>query len=71
MFTRHTGANAMVCESQVEQIERGTPLPEMTLDESIAHLASLAVAGDGRTVGEREIARGLLLRLASLGWQDS
>jgi hypothetical protein len=41
----------------------------MTLAESIAHLTSLAVLGDWLTPGERERARGLVLRLASLGWR--
>jgi hypothetical protein len=57
------------CEAQVEQLERGVPLAGMTLAESIADLTSLAVAGDWRTPGERERARRLVLRLASLGWR--
>jgi hypothetical protein len=56
-------------EAQVEQLERGIPLAGMTLAESIADLTSLAIAGDWRTPVERERARGLVLRLASLGWQ--
>jgi hypothetical protein len=64
------GATAITtCEAQVGQLERGIPLAGMTLAESIAHLTSLAVAGDWRTPGERERAWGLVLRLASLGWQ--
>ena len=57
------------CEAQVEQLERGIPLPEMTLAESIAHLTSLAITADWITPGDRERARGLVLRLASLGWR--
>jgi hypothetical protein len=70
MFTQHpgNGAAAAGCEAQVGQVEGGVPLPEMTLAESIAHLTSVAVAGNGRTPAEREVARGLVLRLASLGW---
>ena len=64
------GAAAITtCEAQVEQLERGIALAGMTLDESIAELTSLAVAGDWRTPGERERAWRLVLRLASLGWQ--
>ena len=54
------------CEAQAEQIERGEPLPGMTLGESIAHLTALAVAGDDRTDDERRRALALVLRLASL-----
>jgi hypothetical protein len=70
MATQPVGADVMACEAQVEQVERGTPLPEMSLGESIAHLTLLAVAGDGRTLAEREVARALVLRLASLGWRS-
>jgi hypothetical protein len=72
MFTQHPGLgpDLTVCEAQVEQLERGAPLPEMTLAESIAHLTSLAVAGGWQTSDERQRARELLLRLASLGWRD-
>jgi len=69
MLTRTPAANTTATEAQVEQVERGASLPEMTLGESIAHLASLAATGEGRTDDEREAARRLLLRLASLGWR--
>jgi len=69
METQYSGA--MASEAEVKQVEGGSPLPEMTLDESIAHLTSLAVAGDWRTPAEREQARGFVLRLASLGWRAS
>src|SRR5262249_5315479 len=62
-------ADATASEAQVQQVERGAPLPRMTLGESIAHLAALAATGEDRTAGEREVARGLFLRLASLGWR--
>jgi len=71
MFMRlPSGVKVTACEALVEQVEGGAPLPEMTLAESIAHLTALAVTGDGRTPSEREVARGLVLRLASLGWQS-
>lgn len=71
MFTRQpAGTDVARCEEQVEQLERGAPLAEMTLAESIAHLTSLAIAGDWRTPGERQRAQGLVLRLASLGWRE-
>ncbi len=41
----------------------------MTLTESVAHLASLAVTTDWGTPQERQRARGLALRLAALGWR--
>jgi hypothetical protein len=63
------GADVAACEAHAEQIERGEPLPGMTLPESVAHLACLAVAGGWRTPGERERAWVLFLRLASLGWR--
>ena len=70
MLAQHyQGADVTACEAQVAQIERGTPLPEMTLAQSIAHLTALAVAGEGRTPDERQVARALFLRLASLGWR--
>ena len=62
-------ADVTACEAQAGQLERGDPLPGMTLAESIAHLVCLAVAGGWRTDGERERAWGLFLRLASLGWR--
>ncbi len=57
------------CEAQVEQLERGIPLAGRTLAESIADVTALAIAGDWQTPGVRERAWGLVLRLASLGWQ--
>jgi len=63
------GADLTTREAQVEQLERGVPLPQMTLAESIAHLTALALAGDWITPNDRERARGLVLRLASLGWR--
>ena len=66
----HGTADLTAREEQVEQVERGIPLPEMTLAESIAHLISLSIAVDWRTLDDRERARGLFLRLASLGWRS-
>lgn len=63
-----TGADVTGCEALVERLEGGEPLPGMTLAESIAHLASLALAGGWRSDGERHRARALFLRLAALGW---
>jgi hypothetical protein len=57
------------CEAQVVQLERGIPLAGLTLAESIADLTSLAIAGDWQTPSVRDRAWGLVLRLASLGWQ--
>jgi hypothetical protein len=56
-------------EAHVERLERGIPLPGMTLAGSIAELTSLALAGDLPTRGERERAWAIFLRLASLGWR--
>jgi len=69
MPARTPNTNATASEAQVELVERGASLPEMTLGESIAHLTSLAASGEGRTDDERQTARRLLLRLASLGWR--
>jgi hypothetical protein len=63
------GVDVSACAAQVEQLERGVPLPSMTLAESIAHLISLTVVEDWRTLGERQRARELVLRLATLGWR--
>jgi len=63
------GGDVMAYEAQVEQLEGGSPLPEMTFDASIAHLVSLVVVGDWPTHDDRERAQQLVLRLASLSWR--
>jgi len=65
-----SGADVTAYEAQVEQLEGGTSLPEMTVAASIAHLVSLVVIGEWRTNAERERAQRLVLRLASLSWRD-
>jgi len=64
------GTDVTAYEAQVDQLEGGAPLPEMTVAASIAHLVSLVVIGDWPTLAERERAQKLVLRLASLSWRD-
>jgi hypothetical protein len=61
-------ADVTACEAQDERAEGGASLPGMTLAESIAHLASLALAGGWRTDGERARAWAVFLRPSCASW---
>jgi hypothetical protein len=55
-------------EAQVEALERGVPLSDLTPGEAVTRLVGLLLMEDWPTQDERERATRLVVRLALRGW---